>query len=116
MKKYVILLALAFVLPARGLNAAQKIQLISGEDEKELLKNRWNKALGTFQFQITNSRINPQVNINILDEIEKNRDENKTVYLDYIENIKIMILPKSIIKNRFEKLSLFKYISTNNNK
>ena len=116
MKQYVILLALVFILPVKGQNSTEKAQLKFGEDEKELLKNRWDKALGTFQFQIENSRINPQVNINILDKIEKNRDENKTVYIDYIENIKIMILPKSVIKNKFEKLSLFKYISTNTNK
>lgn len=115
MKYVIILFALSFILPLKAQTSSTKIQKehIKNEEGKELLKNRWEQALGTFQFQIINSRINPQVDISIIDEIEKNRDENKIIYIDYNEDIKIMILPKYAIAHRYEKLELFKHISTN---
>ena len=83
------------------------------ERENAILSERWNKALGSFQFQIINSRVNPQVHISIIDLIEKNRLEDKVNYVEYKENIKILILPKSQLKKEYQKLELFKYISTN---
>lgn len=112
-----ILFALIIIKPLTAQTSYKRIQKEStnNEGEKELLKNRWEQALGTFQFQIINSRINPQIDINVIDEIEKSRDENKIIYIDYKENIKIMILPKSAIAHRYEKLELFKHISTKTN-
>ena len=115
MKYAIILFALIIIQPIKAQTSSKKIQNEKSEEEKELLKNRWEKALGTFQFQIINSRINPQIDINIIDEIEKNRDENKIIYINYKENIKIMILSKSTIAHRHEKLELFKHISTKSN-
>lgn len=84
------------------------------EQESKELNERWNKALGSFQFQIIDSRINPSVHISAIDLIEKNRLEDKINYVDFREHIRIMILPKSVIKNEFTKLELFKYISSSN--
>ena len=85
---------------------------LSAQEDKEL-NDRWNMALGSFQFQITNARLQPQVPISAIDMIEKNRLENKVNYIEYKENMRIMILPKSELKKEYEKLDLFKYISTN---
>lgn len=83
------------------------------EQENAILSEKWNKALGSFQFQIINSRINPQVPISTINLIEANRLEDKINYIDYRESIKIMILPKSQLRKEYQKLELFKYISTN---
>lgn len=83
------------------------------QKENEELSQRWNKALGSFQFQIINSRINPQVPISTITLIEANRLQDKVNYIDYKENMRIMILPKSQISKEYQKLELFKYISTN---
>ena len=87
------------------------VQEIAKEDKE--LNDRWNNALGSFQFQIKNSRLNPQVPISTIELIEKNRLEDKVNYIDYRESIRIMILPKSELKKEHEKLDLFKYISSN---
>lgn len=118
MKKTVLLSFFCFVFALsvsaqneainQGSNLNQKT-----EQENAILSERWNKALGSFQFQIINSRLNPQVSISTIDLIEKNRLEDKINYIDYRESIKIMILPKSALKKEYQKLELFKYISTN---
>ena len=86
----------------------------TAEQESKELNDRWNKALGSFQFQIIDSRINPQVSISTIDLIEKNRLADKVNYIDFREHIRIMILPKSVISKEFTKLDLFKYISSSN--
>ena len=83
------------------------------ENGSEEQSDKWNRALGSFQFQITNSRLHPQVPISTIDLIEKNRLEDKINFIEYKENIKIMILPKSQLKKDYQKLQLFKYITTN---
>lgn len=80
-------------------------------DDEELLRQKWDNALGTFQIQIINSRLSPQIHVSIIEEIEKNRMEDKISYIPYKDNIRIMILPKSMIKGDFTKLELFAYIS-----
>lgn len=77
------------------------------------LNDRWNNALGSFQFQIINSRINPQIPISTIELIEENRLEDKVNYINYKQDIRLMILPKSALKKEYQKLDLFKYISSN---
>ena len=89
------------------------ISPVSEADSKEL-NERWNKALGSFQFQIIDSRVNPSIHISTIDLIEKNRLEDKVNYIDFREHIRIMILPKTAISKDFIKLELFKYISSAN--
>lgn len=117
MKKTILLSFFCFVtaLTVCAQNEVnQELKLTQNtEQENAILSERWNKALGSFQFQIINSRINPQVPISTIDLIEANRLEDKVNYIDYRENIKIMILPKSQLKKEYQRLELFKYISTN---
>ena len=91
----------------------QQPNVQDSQKENEELSQKWNKALGSFQFQIINSRINPQVPISTITLIEANRLQDKVNYVDYKENMRIMILPKSQISKDYQKLELFKYISTN---
>ncbi len=103
---------LAYSQTANTSVSEQKTARQLAQEDKEL-NDRWNNALGSFQFQITNSRLNPQVPISTIELIEKNRLEDKINYIDYRESIKIMILPKSELKKEHQKLELFKYISSN---
>jgi preprotein translocase subunit SecF len=88
----------------------------SDEDEakRKEYRDRWEKALGTFQFQVINSRLQPSINVNIIEKIESNRHQTDTVYLKYTEEIRIMILPvKTIQRADFKKLDLIRHISQN---
>ena len=83
------------------------------EEQKvfDALNQRWNKALGTFQIQVVNSRINPTVGVEIIEKIEANRKETEIVYIPLRENVRIMILPnREIQKADFVKIPYFQYI------
>lgn len=85
--------------------------ILTIQDDGEVLRKMWDDALGTFQFQIINSRISPKVDISIIRTIENNRHDTEVVYIPYAENIKIKILPKSLISGEFQKLELFAYVA-----
>ena len=83
------------------------------EEQKvfDALNQRWNKALGTFQIQVVNSRINPTVGVEIIEKIEASRKETEIVYISLRENVRIMILPnREIQKADFVKIPYFQYI------
>jgi hypothetical protein len=85
----------------------------SPEEQKafDALNKRWNDALGTFQIQVVNSRINPVVGVEIIERIESERKENEIVYIAIRENVRIMVLPKKEIqKANFVKISYFQYV------
>jgi hypothetical protein len=80
------------------------------EDKDALLRERYNSALGTFQFQIVNSRIKPVVKADVIELIDKNRSENEIVFVAYSSEIRLKILPKNMISTDFEKLETFVYV------
>lgn len=85
----------------------------SPEEQKvfDALNQRWNKALGTFQIQVVNSRINPTVGVEIIEKIEASRKEAEIVYISLRENVRIMILPiREIQKVDFVKIPYFQYV------
>jgi hypothetical protein len=86
----------------------------ASERESKELNDRWNNALGSFQFQIIDSRINPSIPISTIEMIEKNRLNDKINYLDFRDHIRILILPKSTVEKDYKKLDLFKYINSAN--
>ncbi|MEY3236474.1 MAG: hypothetical protein RI883_575 [Bacteroidota bacterium] len=122
-KKRLFLIRLIIGVSIFSLTTSFNFLSIDSKDEKsngyislnniddELLRQKWENAAGTFQFQIINSREFPQVHVSIIEEIEKNRDEKDIVYIPYKENIRIKILPKSMISGSFEKLELFIRVS-----
>jgi hypothetical protein len=76
------------------------------------LNKKWNAALGTFQIQVVNSRINPQISVEIIEKIEAARSEDEVVYIPVRAQIRIMVLPKKqILKKDFVKISHFEYVS-----
>jgi hypothetical protein len=83
------------------------------EEQKvfDALNQRWNNALGTFQIQVVNSRINPIIGVEIIEKIETERKETETVYIAVRDNVRIMVLPnKEIQKADFVKIPYFQYI------
>ena len=88
---------------------------IDGENREDLnsqlIREKWNKEVGTFQVQIVNSRIKPQVQASIIDKILALRTQTERVYLPLMDNVRIMILPEEEIKRSdFKALELFKYL------
>ena len=68
--------------------------------EEETAKKRKEKALpGTYQIIYQGKANAEAVNGDILYEVEKARDENEVKYLVINDNIKIKILPASVVKS-----------------
>jgi hypothetical protein len=83
------------------------------EEQKvfDALNQRWNNALGTFQIQVVNSRINPTVGVEIIEKIESERKETEIVYIPLRENVRIMVLPnREILNADFKKIPYFQYV------
>lgn len=83
---------------------------ISIDDETP--KSKWDKAIGSFQFEIIKGRKMTEINVKIIDEIESKRHETDIVYITYSDNIRIKILPKSMIDTDFDKLELMTYVES----
>lgn len=81
------------------------------EKEMSEIRDQWNSSLGSFQIQIVNSRRNPQINVLLILEIEKNRKEDDISYLQLEDDIRVMILPKSTIQKEYTHLKTFEYIN-----
>ena len=83
-------------------------------DDNEI-KEKWDKALGTFQFEILskrNSRELLTIKMEIIHEIEANRHETDVIYISYNEFTRIKILPKNQISGAYQKLDLMKNVNS----
>ena len=81
------------------------------EEQKKIVRDKWNAAQGTFQFQIVNSRVRPQIDVAIIEQILEKRQLSELFYLPYTENVRILILPQSELNSPdFKPLELFKYV------
>ena len=72
----------------------------------------WEKAIGSFQFEILAGRKLTEIDITIIESIEANRHDTEVTYLQYNERIRIKILPKSIISTDYVKLDLMKTVES----
>ncbi len=112
-----ITLVLLFIfIAASGVSKAQLNQGLHDQNRDEIkmkdLREKWDKAQGTFQIQIVNSRINPQVDVAVIEEIEKLRKQEEIVYLPFRDDVRIMILPITMMQSaEFKKLETYKYIT-----
>jgi hypothetical protein len=107
--------AFFFLCCIDNLKAQQQItpQPQSPEQEAYMktIRERWNNALGTFQIQIVNSRISPQIDAVIIERIEAARKDEEVVYFPLRESVRVMVLPKSQISSvGFEKIETYKYV------
>jgi len=73
---------------------------------------RWENALGTFQLEIIKSRKLPQIDISIIDEIETQRHATQIIYISYSENIRIKVLPYSMLEDGNPGLELRVYVDS----
>ena len=68
---------------------------------------------GTYQFQMIDTRSLPSVHISIFWEIENLRDDTEIIYYQYSENMRVMILPRSIIEvSDFQMIESIVFISS----
>ena len=54
---------------------------------------------GTYQMQVVNSRQLPTIHLNYMEIIESKRHETDTVYHYFNDNLRVMILSKSVISD-----------------
>lgn len=70
-----------------------------------------NACRGTYQIQMINTRSKAVVPYTIYETVEANRHETDTIYKMLYPNVKLMILPSSVIKKEdFIRVEEYKYI------
>ena len=67
------------------------------EEEATSYAERLNLAGGTYQIQIIDSREKPSIQLSIIDQIDAARKENDVAYISVKNNIRIKVLPLSVI-------------------
>ena len=67
------------------------------EEEATSYAERFNQAGGTYQIQIIDSREKPAIKISLIDQIDAVRKENDVAYISLKNNIRIKVLPLSVI-------------------
>tara|TARA_B110000285_G_scaffold220301_1_gene271881 strand:+ start:352 stop:708 length:357 start_codon:yes stop_codon:yes gene_type:complete len=83
------------------------------EKEKVELIDLYKSIEGTYQIQLIDVRYKPSIHISIAEEIVENRGESENNYIMYNDDIRILILPKSVIELAgFKQIERVKYIST----
>lgn len=82
------------------------------ETINETPQEKWDNALGTFQFEILAGRKLTEISITIIDEIENQRHDTEIIYIQYSDLIRIKVLPKNVISGSFEKLELMKTVNS----
>ena len=60
---------------------------------------RFNQAGGTYQIQIIDSREKPAIKISLIDKIDAVRKKNDVSYISVKDNIRIKVLPISVINS-----------------
>ena len=60
---------------------------------------RFNQAGGTYQIQIIDSREKPAIKISLIDQIDAVRKKNDVSYISVKDNIRIKVLPISVINS-----------------
>jgi hypothetical protein len=75
-------------------------------DDEPTLSERWQKALGTFQFEILEGRELTQIDISVIDRIESVRHQSEVKYFMYSDRIRVKVLPNSMLKNGNPNLEL----------
>lgn len=101
-------LVFAFVLCTSMANAQE-----TSKQEKETLrlKQLAKELEGTYQIQVINSRENPSLSFSFLDEIVAKRHKSDTIYFWPKRDVRIMILPESVIKvSDFKPLTTLTHI------
>lgn len=67
------------------------------EEEAASYTERFNEAGGTYQIQIIDSRETPAIQVSVIDQIDAIRKENDVAYISLKNNIRIKVLPMSVI-------------------
>lgn len=84
-------------------------------DNEPTLSERWQSALGSFQFEILPGRKLTQINIQVIEEIEKVRHKTDVKYFMYDERIRVKVLPQSDIDAGKANLELRVQVDNFNN-
>ena len=83
--------------------------------EEEVLSytERFNQAGGTYQIQIIDSREKPAIQISFIDQIDAIRLANDVAYISVKNNIRIKVLPLSVINaNDFTAVERVVYLNS----
>lgn len=78
------------------------------------IKRKWDEAVGTFQFEISNKKSegrNFQIEMAVIDQILEARDDKDVVYLEYNNFIRIKVLPLSVINGDYNELEIVRRVN-----
>jgi len=103
-----IRLVILLVMFAFKLSAQQEVKT-----ESQRLVNLLQKLDGTFQVQVLDSRDKTEIPLYIMDTIQAKRHSTNVVYFPLKNNVRVMILPLSVItKKDFKPLARVANISS----
>jgi len=89
-KKFILFIFLSI---SGSINAQSNLT----EEEAADYAEKFNQAGGTYQIQIIDSREKPSIQISLINQIEAVRKENDVAYVSVKDNVRIKVLPKSVI-------------------
>ena len=96
MKRVFILVAILLLSAASNSIFSQSSL---SEEEATAYAKRFNQAGGTYQIQIIDSRECPTIEVSLIDEIDNARKQDDVAYVYIKENIRIKVLPLSVIND-----------------
>lgn len=112
--KNAILLLGVFLVTTTHMAIGQELNSTSSADQQENeIKKRWDGAVGSFQFEVSNERSEArtfQIDMTVIDRILESRDDKDIVYLEYNDFIRIKVLPFDMINGNYEKLEVIKKV------
>ncbi len=111
--KITILLGFFLVFVSNLIFAQEIPNSSSSITQENDTKAKWDQALGSFQFEISNEKAesrNFQIDMSVIDHILESRAEEEIVYLEYNNFIRIKVLPFKVIRGDYEKLQVIKKV------
>ena len=106
---YIIFFLCSFFYIANGYGQ----EILKEKLENKRLQDLSKQLEGTYQFQVINSREKPAIGATYMDSIQNKRQQNDKAYLWLSKNVRIMILPYTVInKPGFTPLESIKYQSS----
>jgi hypothetical protein len=79
---------------------AQNNPALDSKTESKRLMTLFNKLEGTYQFQVLDSRDKTEIPLHLMDTIEAKRKQTEVVYFPYKNNVRVMVLPYSVINKK----------------
>lgn len=94
MKKHFFYVVFFLLIPVFGISQEKP------QNKQVTIEEKLKKYEGTFQIQVSDSRLKPSIPYNIDELIENNRSQNEVKYVQLGTQVRLMILPKNQLKGK----------------